>query len=180
MGKMKKLILSPFFLFCLLIGHVFAAAPTVGTITPSSGTALPGSTQIFTATYSDQDGCKTIQFAYFLLNTSTNTSNCLYAYYDQNTNKIYLRNDANTAWLGGFAPGSNNIIENSYVKINCAACSVAGSGSTLTLKWPVTFKDKFTGVKNSYLYVKDITGAYNGWVKKGTFCIFRQPINKPN
>lgn len=168
-------------LFLLLsASFAYAASPTVGTISPSSGTANQNQTVLFTATYLDLDGWQNIQYADIIINTSTSVSNCLYAYYDQNTNKIYLRNDANTAWLGGFAPGSNNIIENSYAKINCLSCLATGSGTILTVKWQVTFKDKFAGAKNTYLYVKDDAGAYTAWTKKGTFCIFRLPISTPN
>jgi hypothetical protein len=107
----------------------------------------------------------------FLINTSTSGANCFYGYYDQNTNKFYLRNDANTGWLGGFAPGANNIIENSYAKLDCTKSTISGSGTTLTVKWAITFKPAFGGQKNTYLYVKDDANAAAGWTQKGTYTI---------
>ncbi len=154
-----------------LTGFAFAAAPSVGTITPSSGSSQPNLQVIVTTTYSDPDGWANVQFVYLLINASLNWKNCFYGNYNQNTNKLYLRNNANTAWLGGYTPGSSRTIENSYAKLNCSQTTVSGSGKTLTVKWAVTFKSTFVGTKNSYLYVKDDTGAISGWVKKGTWTI---------
>jgi len=108
---------------------------------------------------------------YFLVNTSSSGANSLYAYYDQNTNKLYLRNDANSSWLGGYAPGSGNTIENSYARLYCVSTTISGSGSTLTVNWSVSFKSSFNGTKNTYLYVKDNLNAYQGYVQKGTYNI---------
>ncbi|MDP3790723.1 MAG: glucoamylase family protein [Candidatus Omnitrophota bacterium] len=151
-------------------------APSVGAVTPSSGTSYSDQAINFTATYSDPDGWQNIQLVRFLINTSTSGTRCLYVYYDLASNKLYIRNDGNTAWLGGYAPQSSNIIESSYVKLNCASTTVSGSDNILTINWSVTFKPTFKGVKNVYLYVKDIAGAYNGWVKKGTTIIAALPL----
>jgi len=146
--------------------------PTVGTIAPSSGSSTAGTAVNFSTAYSDTNGWQNIQYVYFLISTAaTNGANCFYGYYDQNTNKLYLRNDANTAWLGGYVPGSANIIENSYAKLDCANTIVTGSGNTLSVTWRVTFKSTFLGAKNMYLYVKDDSGAYNGWLQKGTWTV---------
>jgi hypothetical protein len=163
--------------FFLITSPVFAAnsPPQLGTITPSSGTSNPNQTVSFTTTYIDPDGWKNIRFVYLLVNTAASGTNCFYGYYNQNTNKLYLRNDANTAWLGGFAPGSANTIENSYAKLNCATTTASGSGTTLTVTWSVTFKSPFTGAKNTYLYVKDDAGASVGLTKKGTWTITNNP-----
>ena len=102
--------------FCQLgISLAYAAnsPPSVDTITPSSGTSKPDEAVSFTTTYSDQDGWQNISYGYLLVNTSSVAkSKCFYGYYNQNNNKLYLRNDANTGWSVGYAPGSNNIIEN--------------------------------------------------------------------
>ncbi|MDO8535598.1 MAG: glucoamylase family protein, partial [Candidatus Omnitrophota bacterium] len=147
--------------------------PVVGDIVPSSGASRVNKANNFSTTYTDGDGWQDIQYANFLINTSTGGSKCFYGYYDQNTKKLYLRNDANTAWMGGYAPGTHKVIENSYAKLNCASTAISGSSNTLTVKWNITFKSTFTGTKNMYLYVKDDQGAYSGWVLKGTWAIKR-------
>ena len=151
--------------------------PQVGTITPSSGSSQPEVLNSVTTTYTDPDGWRNLQYANLLVNASAITkTNCFYGYYNQNTNKLYLRNDADTAWLGGYLPGSANTIENSYAKLNCAQTTVSGSGTTLTVQWAVTFKQPFTGAKKTYLYVRDDANAYNGWTQKGTWAINNPPI----
>ena len=169
-NKVAKLIGGVLF-FCLITNFAYAAnsAPKLGTITPSSGTSQPNQEVIFTATYIDPDGWKNLNINYFLINTSINGENCFFGYYNQNQNKLYMRNNDNTAWLGGYTPGSANIIENSYAKLNCSKTIVTGSGTTLTVKWAVTFKAAFSGkTYNMYLYAKDDAGAVAAWTKKGT------------
>jgi len=153
--------------------------PATGTVTPASGTSPVGQPVSFTTTSSDADTWLNIQYVYFLVNTSTSGTNCFYAYYNQNTNKLYLRNDANSSWLGGFAPGSANIIENTYAKLDCAATTISGSGNTLTVNWKVTFKSGFLGAKNMYLYVRDDANAYKNWTQAGTWNIQQGDTTPP-
>ena len=147
--------------------------PSVGTISPVSGSSAVNKTVTFTTTYTDPNGWANIQSAMFMINTSTIGINCFLGYYNQNTNKLYLRNDTNTDWLGGFAPGSSKTIENSYVKVNCLNTKVSGSGNTLTVTWSLIFKSAFAarGVKNTYLYVIDDYDSSSGWVQVGTYLI---------
>lgn len=146
-------------------------APGAGVISPSSGTVNTDTMLTFGATYIDEDNWQNIQYVYLLINISTAKTNCFYGYYDQNANKLYLRNDANTAWLGGFAPGTANVIENSYAKLHCDQTSVTGAGTTMTVSWAITFKSTFVGAKKSYLYVNDDVGANSGYVQKGTITV---------
>jgi hypothetical protein len=145
--------------------------PQVGTIAPSPGSSLADAAINVTITYFDPDGWEDIKNAFFLVNTSTAKTKCFYAYYSQNTNKLYLRNDANNTWLGGFAPGSGNIIENSYAKIDCLKTTISGLDNTLTINWNVTFKSIFKGVKNTYLKAVDDASLTTDFVKKGTWTI---------
>lgn len=149
------------------------ALPQVGTVNPASGTSSPNQTITFTTTYSDANGWQDIQQAHFLINASSSGENCFLAYYNQNTNRLYLRNDADTAWLGGFSPGAKKVIENSFVQLICSKTAMSGSGETLTITWTITFKSTFAGDKNIYLYVKDDYEAYDGWIQKGTWTIIQ-------
>ena len=101
--------------FCLLgmsLAYAANSPPSIGAITPSLGTSKPDEAVSFTTTYIDQDGWQNIQHTRLLINSYLNSANCFNGYYNQNSNKLLLRNDANTGWSVGYAPGSNNIIEN--------------------------------------------------------------------
>ena len=158
---------------------VYGRAPSIGTINPESGQASPEEQITFTTTFIDPDGWQNLYYGLFIINTAIVGKDCFYAYYNQNTNKLYLIKDDGTAWLDGYPPGSSNIIENSYAKLDCSKTTVSGSGTTLTIKWSVTFKSAFAGVKNTYLYARDDANLYTGWVKKGDYCIMRKPLTAP-
>jgi len=145
------------------------AAPQPPTIIPSFGASIPNTAFNIKVTYPDSDTWLNLQNVYLLVNTSVTPTNCLYVYYSQNNNKLYLRNDANTSWLGGYVPGAANVIENSYVKLNCLTTTINGSGNNLIVTWSIVFKNTFLGAKNTYLSASDDTGASFSLAQKGTW-----------
>jgi hypothetical protein len=153
--------------------------PSAGTVTPSSGSVYPDQTVNFAATYTEPDTWLNIKYVNFLINNSTSGANCLYAYYDRGTNKLYLRNDVDTSWSGGYAPGSANTIENSYAKLDCSQTTVSGAGNTLTVNWAVAFKSAYAGIKNIYLFVCNVANMVSGWQQRGDFCLFRKGLIRP-
>lgn len=176
--KRTFILLGFVLFFCLAPIDGFAAnsPPTTGKLYPFAGFSNANQALTFTATYSDPNGSKDIRNASFLINSSINGANCLYGYYDCKTNKLYLRDDSNKAWMGGYAPGSpGRYIENSYAKIDCSKTVISGSKTTLAIRWHIIFKPAFNGAKNSYLYAKDICGADSGWVKRGSWIIDTKP-----
>ena len=172
--KFAALVLT---FFCLSSATSFAKnfSPATGTVSPNNSLSKPEITVNFTTTYSDANGYPDIQYASFLINTSTSPKKCFYGYYNQNTKKLYIRDDTNTTWIGGFAPGSGNIIENSFAKLVCSKTTVSGSNTSLTITWSVVFKPTFIGSKNIYLKVADNSNASTAWVKKGTWTISLNP-----
>lgn len=153
--------------------------PTAGTITPSSATVVTNQSSSFVTAYADQNGFKDIQYCLLLINTSTSGKNCFYGKYDRSLNKVYLRDDADSAWLGGYTPGTAKTISNSYVKLDVSKFSMSGTSSTLRLNWQITFKSTFTGTKNCYLYVRDMKNLYSGWVNKGKVIINVPDVTSP-
>jgi len=160
------------FLFC---SSVFANTPTLGTITSSTGNSHVDIAQAFTTTYADSSSWQHLWTVNFLVNTQVSGASCFSGLYNQNSNQLFLRDDSGTAWLGGYAPGSANIIENSYAKLDCSLTTVSGNGTTLTVNWRVTFKAPFTGAKNTYLLATDDANANSGVVQKGTWTIKPAP-----
>ncbi|MCX5711982.1 MAG: hypothetical protein NTY47_02785, partial [Candidatus Omnitrophica bacterium] len=147
--------------------------PRIDSFYPAGGSTLFDEWTDFTASCSDADGYQDISEAGILVNTSQSAVRCLDSLFDFAANKIYLRNDTDTAWLGGFAPGSNNIIENSYCKLDCAKFTVSGSGNALQINGSFSYKFAFAGIrpKNVYVYVKDNANNFTGWVKQGAVSI---------
>jgi hypothetical protein len=168
--------------FCFFYHFAQAATnsvPSPGYILPSQIGIDPDQSVNILTTFSDANGYADIKTCYLLVNTSLAAKNCLYAYYDRSTNKVYLRNDADSKWLGGYAPGAKKVIENSYVKLDMRKVSVYGSKAALNINWGVTFKPAFAGKKNAYLSVKDKANAVSGWITKGACYIYRKPNNPP-
>ncbi|MFH1413702.1 MAG: hypothetical protein ABIG56_02535, partial [Candidatus Omnitrophota bacterium] len=148
--------------------------PQVVSIDPSLGSSTVGQEAwTFTTIYSDADGASDIMDARFLINTQIAGHNCFYGLYNQNTDKLYLRNNANSSWEGGFAPESDNVIKNTYAELDCSKTTVDLSpDNILTINWNISFTKDFLGTKNTYLYVKDDAGFNNGgWEQKGTWTI---------
>lgn len=187
----KKLLFVCFLTLGLLSLHSASFAnsvPTLGSIALSVGQSAPDAAVTFTAIYTDADGWQNLKEAYLLINASLNTRNCCYLYYNQNTNKLYIRNDADTSWIGGYAPGSSYVIENSYARLDCSKTTVTGSAATvkvllffkgtipepvMTIKWNVTFKKAFsdTKVKKTFLYVRDDLNGSCGWIQNGIWIV---------
>ncbi|MDD5194775.1 MAG: fibronectin type III domain-containing protein [Candidatus Omnitrophica bacterium] len=140
--------------------------PKADSVSPINSSSSVNSAVDFTTAYSDPDGYANIDYVLFLL---TDGSKLVYGYYQQSTNKLYLRNDNDTAWLGGYTPGSANTIENSYGKLDCSKTTVSGSGNNLMVKWNISFKPAFAQTSSVYMYVTDKAKANSGFVVKGTW-----------
>ncbi len=144
--------------------------PTVGPTLPDSGYAGPWRIQYFTATYTDPDGWQNLAEACFLINHDTNAAYGVYARYERSSGLLYLRNDQDTAWLGGYAPGSAAAIENGQAILDVAQTTVSGSGTNLQIRWALRFKPAFIGwQRNEYLKATDKHGASSGWVLVGVW-----------
>ena len=101
------------------------APPVTGTISPAAGHRFAGVTHTFTATFDDPEGFEDIRDCRILLNTAISGANGIFVYFDIAKNRVYLRSDNNTAWLGGYAPGTPNTIENGRCRVYCAGTSCA-------------------------------------------------------
>jgi len=143
--------------------------PAAVAIDPADGSSVAGQEVNFSTTYIDPNTWQDIQDAGFLVSTGTSMKNSFAAYYRQNQNRLYLRDDTDTKWLGGFLPGSDNIIENSFVQLDCANTSVSGESKALTVNWSVVFKESFVSAEPRLMSIlaKDDSNKSSGWVKKG-------------
>ncbi len=142
--------------------------PCVGAVNPASGTSAAGEVAHLTTQFGDPDGLDNLKIAYLLVGQTPSVSgNVVYLAYNRDLNKIFLRNDANTAWLGGYAPGSPNTIENGRVIVDVAACTAVGTADTLVSNWALRFKPAFAGWRYIYASALDDDGHYAAWQRKG-------------
>jgi Abnormal spindle-like microcephaly-assoc'd, ASPM-SPD-2-Hydin/Beta-propeller repeat len=138
----------------------------VVSLSPASGTGL---SQTFTTVYSDPNGVSDLSAVRLLFNTSLNVTSACYVEYSPATNKMYLYNDAGTAWLStAVVPGSSTSVSNSQCTLDGTGSSFSTSGNNLTLNVALTFTGTFTGLQNVYMEAVGKTQT-STWVGKGTW-----------
>jgi hypothetical protein len=149
--------------------------PQVGTVTPSDGSCALGKTQWFTTTWSDPDGWQDLKQCYFHIGAAPNLASNVTLLYNAQKDKLWIRSNDGTGWLGGFAPGSFNTLRNDQAQVYCAQTTVQGSGDILSVRWAISFKETFTGTKKTYLKCKDVHGARGKGEEKGSWTITEGP-----
>jgi len=161
-------------------GYVITThVPSDVSLTPSSGW-IPVDTKLaFTSVYADSAGYADIARCYLLMNGTSSTAKAAHIKYEFNENKLYVRNDSDTSWLGGYAPGSSRTIENSYCKVYCADSSIGAVGDRLTVKWSLLIKSRISGNScRAWMKVFDDHDLRAGWDEMGSFGLARPPKNE--
>jgi hypothetical protein len=139
------------------------STPVVSYIDPLYIGVLTGSTQKFTTVFNDSSGATDITYAYILVNNTLTSSNACKLLYDRSGNVVYLRNDADSAYVSGTViPGGGGTLSNSQ-------CTISDAGATTSyqneIMFPIniSFANGFTGGRNVYEYL--IGGLGNsGWI----------------
>src|SRR6185295_8553473 len=154
--------------FSLSLQPPLLLKPPVGLgVTPSSGA---GVSQTFALKYSDANGATDLSQLFAIFNTGAIATNACYVFYARSTNKLYLQNNASSAWQGPLTPGVAGNVSNSQCTLNSAGSSVSTSGNTLTVNIALTFQPAFAGTKNIYLFALDSLGFKTaGWQLKGSW-----------
>jgi uncharacterized protein (TIGR03437 family) len=116
--------------------------PQPADLTPFSGS---GTTQTFTATYSDPDGWANIATATLSFHEGPfiNTAAC-HIELNAAASLLRLRDDFGVNWLGPVVVGTFTSLENAACRVDAAAAVFGGAGNILTAAFPVTFKPAFT------------------------------------
>jgi uncharacterized repeat protein (TIGR01451 family) len=151
---------------------VFAVAdvsPTLGMVEPSSGGGPTGVTTYFTTTWMDNNGWADLKQCYFHIGDSPSIVGNVTLLYNAVKNKLWLRTDDGSAWIGGCAPGTDDTMENSQAKVYCGLTTAAGADGTLTVKWAIEFKDGYSDTKKLGLKCKDRSKARAKGQWKGTW-----------
>ena len=153
-------------------------SPSVVGLTPNKCGIPVDTVQTFAAKYSDPNGCADFGNCYLLINTGLSSYKAVYVRYDHNTKKLYLRNDNDTMWVGGYTLGSTYTIENSRCKIFCYDTTVSESGNTLTVNWRIKFKPIMTQKTcGAWMLAIDDEFLSTNWKKTGDFKLSYAPQN---
>jgi len=146
--------------------------PSASGLAPYPGTTNAGTSTTLSATYADTGGDSLLTKVQICVGTLGYPSTSLYAAYLPATNLLYLYNASNVA-IGGFAPGSNNVIITALGSLNCAGTTVTNSLSTITVNWDITPTASLSGQQNVYLQASD-AGTTSSWGEFGTWTIVKQ------
>jgi len=145
------------------------SVPYSVSLSPASLNSPAGTPETLQATYGDSAGYTALSQLQICVGTNGSPSTSLYAEYLPATNLLYLF-DASNEPVGGFAPGSSNVITTQLGSLDCSKCSVASSSDNTTVVWNISPSIQFLGSQNVYLETTD-TGAASNWAKYGTWIV---------
>lgn len=134
-----------------------------------------GMTQTFTARYYYAAGGANLRTAELLVNVTPAAANGCYIQYRRAENKLYLRNDADTAWLEGYTPGTAFVAQNSQCALAAATASVSFLSDQLVLTIPLTFNQAFRGSKALHLAAVDNNDRGFGLTNVGGWIVDNAP-----
>ena len=118
--------------FDLKLAGAQVAAPTAPAApTPLAPSTAVGTAQTFSVVYSDPNGWENLSHVFFRVNSDL--PYMLDAILHVPGSRLYLRDTTTGALLGGFLPGSGNVISNANGTLNCADLTVTKSGNDLTV-----------------------------------------------
>jgi uncharacterized repeat protein (TIGR01451 family) len=143
--------------------------PSLGTIDPSSGSGPTGATTYFTTTWKDDNGWDDLKQCYFHIGADASIVGNVTLLYNAAKNRLWLRSDDGTTWLGGCEPGTEGTIENSQAILDCKKTRQQGADDTLGLRWAIEFKPGYEGDKKTGLKCKDRSKARAKASWKGTW-----------
>ncbi len=147
----------------------FSSPPVNWSVTPSGGSISSGAVTLSTVYY-DTNGYTDIKRAYLLINDSFTQANALLLFYDRTTNKVYLKNDANTSWGTGYTPGAAITLQNTQGKLYVASTTAPGSGNSVTVNWRIELKAPFSAkMLNAYMFCQNTAGLTDGWERMGIY-----------
>ncbi len=153
-----------------LMGIFHNVKPQVVSIDPNSGVLPIDAKTSLTSIYRDANGSSDLRTCRLFVNDTLGSGNAMFLWYDNATNKVYLKDDANASWGTGYAPGTDVTLSNSQCEVYVKDTTVISAGNDLTLVWSFKLKPSMAE-KNlcSWMYANDSGGLFDGWKKMGTY-----------
>jgi VCBS repeat-containing protein len=152
-------------------------APKNGAVTPKSGKFALGSSVTFVQQVSDADGTSNLSALALLLSNSATTADAkagMVLWFDAQRNLFTLGKDDGLAYWPSAALGQS--LENAQVKVTLGASDIQRkTDGSIVVKWHVTFKTGWIGLKTLWGRVEDLGGASDGFKKLGGIEILPLP-----
>jgi hypothetical protein len=146
--------------------------PSNGTVIPSSGSGPDGVTTYFETTWSDPDGWRDLKHGYFHIGEDSSLVDNVTLMYNVQSKKLWIRSDDGSTWWGGFAPWSDNVLENRQAKVYCLLTRDDRSADTVSIRWAIKFKALSVGPKKTGLKCTDLHKARAKGAWKGTWNVY--------
>ena len=126
--------------------YFMPTAPTCVSVTPSSGNVQSGTPVVFTTQLADDNGFKDVYLCYFQSSFNSSAANAVSLLYDASQKKLFLRNDANTSWGTGYAPGTDIVLQNNQCILYVKDTVVTNNGPDgLAIDWSLHLKPSQVG-----------------------------------
>jgi hypothetical protein len=133
--------------------------PSLEGVVPDDGSAPAASKVTFATTWSDPDGSADLKQCYFHIGENPALAGNVTLLYNARKDKLWMLDDSGTGWIGGHAPESANVIDNSQARVYCADTTVRHGGDSVEVVWAIRFQSGFAGYKRLGLKARDIYKA---------------------
>ena len=160
------------------IGTPIVHSPSVASLSPVTST---GASQTFTFQFADSAGAADLAVLNVLINNGLDGRQACYLAYVQQSNTLYLVNDAGDAggpYAGSLVLNGSGSANNSQCTISGVGSSMVASGNTLMLTLNMSFSQTFGGNKVVYLAARD-TVLNTGWQTMGMHGVPPLPATFP-
>jgi hypothetical protein len=128
-------------------------------VTPNSGT---GTSQVFTAVYTDSAGTADLQAVYLDFGSVYFAAhNCIVSYVPT-ANQLYLYKDDNSGAIGPITLGAGSSLTNSQCTVFGGGTAATASGTTLTVPFNIQFLPAYGGLKQVFGLAQSFTGTQSG------------------
>jgi hypothetical protein len=154
-----------------------ATTPGVVSVTPNSGS---GTSQVFTATFSDSGGANDLQAVYLDFASVYFAAHNCEVVYTPGLNQLYLFNDGNNGALGPISLGAGGgTLSNSQCTLSSGTTAATLSGDTLTVPFTITFKAGYGGLKTIFALSQTYAGVQSGSGVPGTMGSWTPAASSP-
>ncbi len=118
---------------------------------------------------SDPNGYGQLQQADLFIGSVLGAASSCWLEYQPSTKIVFLKSDNNASWTQATL-GTASTLQNSQCSVNTGASTASGSGNTLTLALPISFKPAFAGARSLFIFAAD-NGANTGWQTAGSWTV---------